>query len=151
MKLTTESWKKNSSDAYPYPMQIRGYGNNTSYDELFSSGKARSGLGELSKFLKSKAPAELNALRHDAELTIKSLGVSFTVYSEGQNIDREWPFDIIPRTIMRKEWEHIKKGLVERLRALNAFLNDIYNDRKILKNKVVPEEWTTALPNCSIP
>lgn len=91
-------------------MQIRGYGNNTSYDELFSSGKARSGLGELSKFLKSKALAELNALRHDTELTIRSLGISFTVYSEGQNIDREWPFDSIPRTIMREEWEHIEKG-----------------------------------------
>ena len=46
-------------------MQILGYGNNKTYDELFSSGKARSGLGELSKFLKSKTPAELNALRHD--------------------------------------------------------------------------------------
>ena len=44
-----------------------------------------------------------------------------------------------------------RKRLVERLRALNAFINDTYNDRKILKNKVVPEEWTTALPNCSIP
>jgi uncharacterized circularly permuted ATP-grasp superfamily protein len=121
-------------------MQIRGYGNNKTYDELFSSGKARSGLGELSKFLKSKTPAELNALRHDAELTIRSLGISFTVYSEGQNIDREWPFDIIPRTIMRKEWDHIEKGLVQRLRALNAFIDDVYNDRKILKDKVVPEE-----------
>ena len=121
-------------------MQIRGYGNNKTYDELFSSGKARSGLGELSKFLKSKTPAELNALRHDAELTIRSLGISFTVYSEGQNIDREWPFDIIPRTIMRKEWDYIEKGLVQRLRALNAFIDDVYNDRKILKDKVVPEE-----------
>ena len=128
-------------------MQIRGYGNNKTYDELFSSGKARSGLGELSKFLKSKTPAELNALRHDAELTIRSLGISFTIYSEGQNIDREWPFDIIPRTIMRKEWDHIEKGLIQRLRALNAFINDVYNDRKILKDKVVPEELLKTSKN----
>jgi uncharacterized circularly permuted ATP-grasp superfamily protein len=128
-------------------MQIRGYGNNKTYDELFSSGKARSGLGELSKFLKSKTPAELNALRHDAELTIRSLGISFTVYSEGQNIDREWPFDIIPRTIMRKEWDYIEKGLVQRLRALNAFIDDVYNDRKILKDKVVPEELLKTSKN----
>jgi uncharacterized circularly permuted ATP-grasp superfamily protein len=121
-------------------MQMRGYGNNRFYDELFTSGKARSGLGELSKFLKSKTPGELNALRHDAELTIRSLGISFTVYSEGKNIDREWPFDIIPRTIMRREWDYIEKGLVQRLRALNAFIDDVYNDRKILKDKVVPEE-----------
>jgi uncharacterized circularly permuted ATP-grasp superfamily protein len=121
-------------------MQIRGYGNNKTYDELFSSGKARSGLGELSKF-------ELNALRHDAELTIRSLGISFTVYSEGQNIDREWPFDIIPRTIMRKEWDYIEKGLVQRLRALNAFIDDVYNDRKILKDKVVPEELLKTSKN----
>ena len=128
-------------------MQIRGYGNNKTYDELFSSGKARSGLGELSKFFKSKTPAELNALRHDAELTIRSLGISFTVYSEGQNIDREWPFDIIPRTIMRKEWDYIEKGLVQRLRALNAFIDDVYNDRKILKDKVVPEELLKTSKN----
>jgi len=128
-------------------MQILGYGNNKTYDELFSSGKARSGLGELSKFLKSKTPAELNALRHDADLTIKSLGISFTVYSQGQNIDRAWPFDIIPRTIMRKEWDHIEKGLVQRLRALNAFIDDVYNDRKIIKDKVIPEELLETSKN----
>ena len=128
-------------------MQILGYGNNKTYDELFSSGKARSGLGELSKFLKSKTPAELNALRHDADLTIKSLGISFTVYSQGRNIDRAWPFDIIPRTIMRKEWDHIEKGLVQRLRALNAFIDDVYNDRKIIKDKVIPEELLETSKN----
>ncbi len=128
-------------------MQILGYGNNQTYDELFTSGKARPGLGELSKFLKSKSPAELNALRHDAELTIKSLGISFTVHSEGQNIDRAWPFDIIPRTIMRKEWDHIEKGLVQRLRALNAFIDDVYNDRKIIKDKVIPEELLETSKN----
>ena len=121
-------------------MQVRGYGNNKTYDELFSSGKARSGLGELSKCLKSKTQAELNALRHDAELTIRSLGISFTVYSEGQNIDRERPFDIIPRTKMRKEWNHIEKRLVQRLRAFNAFIDEVYNDSKIIKDKVVPAE-----------
>jgi uncharacterized circularly permuted ATP-grasp superfamily protein len=119
-------------------MQMRS--NTNTNDELFSSGKARPGLGELSKYLKSKTQAELNALRHDAELTIRSFGISFTVYSEGQNIDREWPFDIIPRTIMRKEWNHIEKGLVQRLRALNTFIDDVYNDSKIIKDKVVPAE-----------
>lgn len=128
-------------------MQIQGYGDSKTYDELFSSGKARSGLGELSKFLKSKSPAELNALRHDAELTIKSLGISFTVYSQGQNIDRAWPFDIIPRTIIRKEWDPIEKGLVQRLRALNAFIDDVYNDRKIIKDKVVPGELLDTSKN----
>jgi uncharacterized circularly permuted ATP-grasp superfamily protein len=128
-------------------MQIRGYGNNKTYDELFSGGKARSGLGELSKFLKSKSQAELNAIRHDAELAIRSLGISFTIYTEGQNIDREWPFDIIPRTIMRKEWDHIEKGLIQRLRALNAFIDDVYNDRKIIKDKVVPGELLKTSKN----
>ena len=48
---------------------------------------------------------------------------------------------------MWKEWEHIEKGLVQRLRALNAFINDIYNDHKILKNKVVPEELLKTSKN----
>ncbi|MBT4160252.1 MAG: circularly permuted type 2 ATP-grasp protein, partial [Gammaproteobacteria bacterium] len=65
---------------------------------------------------------------------------TFTVYSDGSNIDREWPFDIIPRTILNKEWQTIEKGLKQRLTALNLFIADVYNDQKIIKDKVVPKD-----------
>ncbi len=111
------------------------------YDELFSSNqRARPGLGDIGSFLKKTSLRELNKRKHDAELAIRSMGITFTVYSEGENIDREWPFDIIPRTIMHKEWQQIHKGLEQRLTALNLFITDVYNDKKIIKDKVVPRD-----------
>jgi len=75
------------------------------------------------------------------------MGISFTVYSEGDNIDREWPFDIIPRIIRQKEWSRIERGLKQRLTALNMFINDVYNDEKILKDKKVPRELLRSSKN----
>ena len=68
------------------------------------------------------------------------MGITFTVYSDGSNIDREWPFDIIPRTILHREWQMIEKGLQQRLQALNLFITDVYNDQKIIRDKVVPRD-----------
>jgi len=74
------------------------------YDELVTqSGRGRIGFGELSKFLRKSDAASLNQKKAAAELAIKTLGISFTVYSDGENIDRQWPFDIIPRLIQEAE------------------------------------------------
>ena len=56
-----------------------------------------------------------------------SQGITFTVYSENEGIERIFPFDIIPRIITGAEWDHIEKGIKQRLTALNLFLKDIYN------------------------
>ncbi len=111
------------------------------YDELFLPGaRSRPGLADIGNFFKRSTLRELNRRRNDAELAIRSMGITFTVYSDGQNIDREWPFDIIPRTILYKEWQHIEMGLQQRLRALNLFITDVYNDKKIIKDKVIPRD-----------
>jgi uncharacterized circularly permuted ATP-grasp superfamily protein len=60
------------------------------------------------------------------------------VYSDGENIDRAWPFDIVPRLIAGSEWEEVERGLAQRLRALNMFIDDIYNDRKIIADGIFP-------------
>ena len=75
-----------------------------------------------------------------AELAIVSMGITFTVYDEGQNIDRAWPFDIIPRVIANREWTRIAQGLEQRLHALNLFINDLYHDRKIIRDGILPAE-----------
>lgn len=111
------------------------------YDEMLTAqGRARPGLGDLAKFLKKNSLKELNDRKQNAELAIRTMGITFTVYSEGENIDRDWPFDIIPRVIMEKEWRHIAEGLKQRLQALNHFIDDVYNDEKILKDKRIPRE-----------
>lgn len=111
------------------------------YDELLTQKKrARPGLTDLVKFLKKSSAKDLNERRHDAELAIRTMGITFTVYSEGENIDREWPFDIIPRTIFLSEWQKIERGLKQRLTALNLFITDLYNDEKIIRDKIIPRE-----------
>jgi len=118
------------------------------FDELFTTaGRARPGLSELSNFLKKESLMSLNQRQNAAEMMIRTMGITFTVYSQGENIDREWPFDIIPRTILKKEWDRVQEGLVQRLTALNCFINDVYNDRKIIKDKIVPAELLDSSTN----
>lgn len=111
------------------------------YDELISSpGYARKPARQLTSYLRSLTHEELLQKKTAAELAIKTMGISFTVYSDAGNIDREWPMDIIPRLIAASEWDRTSLGLEQRLRALNMFIHDLYNDQKILKDKVVPKE-----------
>lgn len=111
------------------------------YDELISSpGHPRKVARPLAKYLSSLSGNELQERKASAELAIKTMGITFTVYSEGENIDREWPFDIIPRIIPEKEWRRTEKGLIQRLTALNCFIDDVYNEQKIFKDKAMPME-----------
>ena len=123
-------------------MELKNYKTSPQiFDELLTQkNRARPGLGDLAKFLRRSSLKELNERRHDAELAIRTMGITFTVYSEGENIDREWPFDIIPRTILNSEWQKIELGLKQRLAALNHFITDLYNEEKIIKDKVIPRD-----------
>jgi uncharacterized circularly permuted ATP-grasp superfamily protein len=83
----------------------------------------------------------IDNLRHraaEAERDLLERGITFTVYSDATAIDRILPFDLIPRVITAAEWRQIETGVVQRVRALNMFLYDIYHDRKILKDGIVP-------------
>ena len=67
-------------------------------------------------------------------------GITFTVYSDDAGIEKIFPFDIIPRILTGAEWDHIQKGITQRLRALNLFLKDIYSGQQIIKDKIIPAE-----------
>lgn len=82
-----------------------------------------------------------------AEREMYNLGITFTVYSEKDAIDRVLPFDVIPRIITAAEWRMLEAGVVQRVAALNAFLGDIYGDQKILKDGVVPAELVLGNSN----
>ncbi len=118
----------------------KGYSPAGFFDELFSEqGVARAPAEPLISYLQSLSGEEVTTRKNAAEATIKEMGVSFTVYTEGGNIDRAWPFDILPRVIAKDQWDKTAEGLKQRLRALNLFINDLYHDQKILKDGVVPE------------
>jgi len=94
----------------------------------------------LKKALSRMNDAELSERRTAAELAIRAMGITFTVYSgsESGGIDREWPFDVIPRLILKSEWDQVCLGLKQRVKALNLFIDDIYHDQQILNDGVVP-------------
>ncbi|MDX1518486.1 MAG: circularly permuted type 2 ATP-grasp protein [Gammaproteobacteria bacterium] len=129
-------------------MNFRKYKVNGYYDELITPAlRARTSAGRLVQYLKKLDLDDLRQRKEAAELAIKTMGITFTVYSEGENIDREWPYDIIPRIIPIREWQRIEAGLKQRLTALNHFIDDIYNKQKILKDKVVPAEILKSSKN----
>jgi len=118
------------------------------YDELIATpGSVRPGAEQLCHYLSSLSDTELKERKDAAELAIAVMGITFTVYSEGANIDRAWPFDIIPRVIPRPEWEKTESGLKQRLNALNLFIHDLYNEQKIVKDKVFPAELLAQSKN----
>jgi uncharacterized circularly permuted ATP-grasp superfamily protein len=92
------------------------------------------------QYLSSLDDKELLSRKVASEIAIREMGISFTVYTEGGNIDRAWPFDIIPRIIELSEWRRIEDGLKQRLTALNLFINDVYNKQEILKEGIVPAD-----------
>ncbi len=73
-----------------------------------------------------------------AKKLFMSQGITFTVYSDGEGIEKIFPFDIIPRIITAAEWSHIESGIKQRIKALNIFLRDIYHDQFIIKDGVIP-------------
>jgi uncharacterized circularly permuted ATP-grasp superfamily protein len=110
------------------------------YDELISTpGYARATARNLTAWLRSLSDEELEIRKVDAELAIIDKGVTFTVYSDGENIDRAWPFDIIPRVMPIREWRIIEAGLKQRLQALNLFIDDLYHEQKIIRDRVIPK------------
>jgi uncharacterized circularly permuted ATP-grasp superfamily protein len=91
--------------------------------------------------------ADLSRRSADAERELFNLGITFTVYSERDSIDRILPFDVIPRVITADEWQVIEAGVIQRVQAINLFLYDVYHDQKILKDKIVPAELVLGNPN----
>jgi uncharacterized circularly permuted ATP-grasp superfamily protein len=81
---------------------------------------------------------EFDQRRAAVDLAFLRRGVTFTVYGDTQNTERIFPFDLIPRVIPSSEWQRIESGLIQRVTALNLFLDDIYHDQRVLKDKIVP-------------
>jgi uncharacterized circularly permuted ATP-grasp superfamily protein len=129
-------------------IELRNYADNAAYDELiFPDGQPRPAAQVLFRHINGLAPGELEARRKAVEAAIMTMGITFTVYSDAGNIDRAWPFDIIPRTIPRNEWTRIEAGLKQRLTALNLFINDLYNEQRVVKDGVFPIEVLAGSKN----
>lgn len=85
-------------------------------------------------------PTEFQKRRKEADLTFINQGITFSVYSDRRGVEKIFPFDLIPRPVAGKEWDRLEKGLRQRILALNEFLYDVYHERRILRDKVLPED-----------
>jgi uncharacterized circularly permuted ATP-grasp superfamily protein len=111
------------------------------WDELRDhDGKPRPAAAELLSVIDGLDLDELRSRQGAATADIQTMGITFTVYSDGRGIDRAWPFDVIPRVIEAGEWSRIARGLEQRLVALNRFIDDVYNDQRVIADGVFPRE-----------
>ncbi len=111
------------------------------FDELIGAdGGPRPAAGQLVAYLSKLSDRDVAARQVAASAIARVSGITFTVYSDGRNVDRPLPFDLIPRVLARSEWERTEAGLKQRIRALNLFISDVYGEQRIFKDKVVPAE-----------
>ena len=122
------------------PVRWDDYTSDGCWDEMVAGGKSRPECAGVADHLASLSLQELGQRQKAAELAIEARGITFTVYSEAGNIDRAWPFDVIPRVISASEWRTISAGLVQRLTALNMFIDDLYGDQKVIRDGVFPAD-----------
>ncbi len=119
---------------------IESYDTGDFFDEMFTGTdeKVRAHYKAIAARFKRMTVKEFSDKEATASLSFLKQGVTFTVYGDDEGPERIFPFDLLPRVIPAKEWEHLEKGLTQRIRALNLFLHDIYHEQKIVKDGVIP-------------
>jgi uncharacterized circularly permuted ATP-grasp superfamily protein len=111
------------------------------FDEMRAGGKdLREAYRGIAEWLERTPTELLESRRREADLLFRRLGITFAVYGEGGDIERLIPFDVIPRVLAAGEWRFLATGLIQRVKALNAFIADIYGAQEILRAGVVPAD-----------
>ncbi len=118
------------------------------WDEMrLPEGAVRQHYEKVVRELSLLPPDALQRKEELARQLFMNQGITFTVYFENEGIERIFPFDIIPRIIVQSEWLHIEQGIKQRLKALNMFLKDIYNEQQIVKDGIVPASLIVTCPH----
>ncbi|HEX3444627.1 MAG TPA: circularly permuted type 2 ATP-grasp protein, partial [Chthoniobacterales bacterium] len=122
-------------------MLFNNYDPGSFFDEMFEpSGQVRTHYDRLYQRYSELTPEEFERKRAAADNSFLNQGITFTVYNNDEGTERIFPFDLLPRIVPFAEWLQIEQGLVQRITALNLFLQDVYHEQRIIKDKVVPRE-----------
>ena len=122
-------------------MKFEGYQTEGFHDEMFyCDGQPRPEARLLLETIQSLEEGQLLRCQRAAERLLLQMGITFNVYGDSAGTERIFPFDLIPRIVRAEEWDWIERGLKQRIHALNEFIDDIYHDQKILKDRIIPEE-----------
>ena len=118
------------------------------WDEMYKNNtEIRAQYKIINTYLKSVSKEILDKKEELSKQLFMSQGVTFTVYSDNDGIEKIFPFDIVPRVILASEWDKIDKGIKQRLKALNLFIKDIYHDQFIIKDGIIPAGLIYDCPN----
>ncbi len=129
-------------------MDLRSYSTDGYWDELFDDSLgARPGAEQLVRRLAAFSHGELAARQRAADKALLTMGITFNVYGHEAGTEKIWPFDIVPRVIDATEWIRIERGLKQRIHALNLFIDDVYNGRRIVRDGIVPD-WLVDSGKC---
>ena len=127
--------------------RLPDYSTDEFYDELVDcKGVARPDAEALLSIFKGFPPGELQRRQQVIERALFRMGITFTVYSDQSGTEKIMPFDVVPRIVSAMLWKHIEAGLKQRIRALNRFLCDIYNEQAIVREGIIPAELIESSP-----
>jgi uncharacterized circularly permuted ATP-grasp superfamily protein len=122
-------------------MRFGQYETGDFFDEMFDPMRGpRSGARALCQFIETLPDGELLRRQQSAERALLHMGITFSVYGDGAGTERIFPFDLVPRIVAASEWNLIERGLKQRIRALNLFIDDVYHKQLIVKDGIVPNE-----------
>jgi uncharacterized circularly permuted ATP-grasp superfamily protein len=122
------------------PYDTTGY-----FDEMLSAkGGIRPHYARFLSQFGGLTAEEFEAKRHAVDMSFLRQGVTFNVYGDAKGAERVFPFDLMPRIIPANEREHLEKGLIQHITALNMFLHDIYHDQHILKDGTIPAHYVLS-------
>ena len=111
------------------------------FDEMWgTSDSLRQPYSEFKTWYDGEEPKRLRAKQREAEELFRLTGITFNVYGRAEAEERLIPFDIVPRIISAREWQKLGRGIEQRVRAINAFLHDIYHKQEIVRAGRIPEE-----------
>jgi len=117
------------------------------FDEMSGyGGEVRDSYRGLARWLADAPEGLLQARSRQAELFFRRMGITFAVYGEAESSERLIPFDVVPRIIGAAEWAGLEAGLVQRVKAINAFLADVYDKQECLKAGIIPAELVLTNP-----
>lgn len=126
-------------------MNFTGYDIGPFHDEMFEApGVPRPGTRLLAQRIESLPDGELKRRQASVDKSLFEMGITFNVYGHEDADEKIWPFDLVPRIVEASEWTMIEKGLKQRIRALNLFIDDVYHDQKIVKDGIIPLELITS-------
>lgn len=117
------------------------------FDEMMINQQVRNHYQEFVRFFDQLDISDMESKTEVAKKLFLTQGITFTVYNDGEGIEKIFPFDIVPRIIPASEWAFIEKGIKQRLRALNIFLKDVYHQQFIIKDGIIPSSLVYTCPN----